>query len=751
MDIKDVSEEDHYLTFMKKVQSAAERAARRKGQLVRDHPPPQLLVASFMMKIHAASISPLSSQENVVSTTQVPAPYPPCIVAAEDLKPISIAEMRLETHHRGRKVVLRVLTPPDRMTAVMAIVEDQVATAILLQLYHQPIEAVVPAKEILAPDMVCILKEPFFKCATDGSYSLRVDHPSDVIWLNEGDERIPAKWAPSVIELNKDSKSIRMQGNDAVQGQQWAEAHLHAANQILRYSSAIDAAQTSDEQNFAFLNRSLANLRLGRPEKALSDAIQGTDSQSPSERALFREARALYETGDFEHCLEKLQELSVSYPENKAASPELHRVKARLKEQQSGEYSFKIMYQQAKMSPPAIDCATFSRPVEIRQSPGHGRGLFTTRPVSAGELLLCEKAFAYGWAGDDGSTKNINILMNLFTKRMVMGGQALLLNEIIQKLYHGSQLGREFEDLHHADYQKVVVSECDGTPVVDSFLVDKITSLNVFGSPRTSQESFLNETSGNTDLAEAKQPKYTTSGIWLLASRINHSCVGNCRRSFIGDMHIVRATQDLAAGTELFFSYRTAIPLEPYHETQKHIGHWGFTCDCELCRAKKATPASILRRRKVLLNDIGSLFRGTNAINVPKVRRSLKNLEETYTEKDPQMPPLELSGSYFGLGSHLIRTGQLKNGAMFVLKGFEALGYSIIACPPNEAVSRPRLEVEKWGVFDNSVPWAFYDLLRVYQQMAPELCPVAKEYLEVSYSIVVGDKETVKDVFPGIS
>ncbi|KAJ3535514.1 hypothetical protein NM208_g7101 [Fusarium decemcellulare] len=743
MDIKDVSDEDHYLAFMRHVQSAAERAAGRKGQLVRDHPPPLLLESSFMMKFHGSPIGP-QSDENTVSTTQVPAPYPPCIVPAEDLKPISIAEMRLETHHRGKKVVLRVLTPPDRLTAVMAIVEDQMRTAVLLQLYHQPVEAVVPAKEILASDMVFILKEPFFKCATDGSYSLRVDHPSDIIWLNEGDERIPANWAPSVIKLNKDSKNLRMQGNDAVQGQQWAEAHR-------LYSSAIEAAQTSDEQNFAFLNRSLASLRLGRPEKALSDAFQGTDSQLPSERALFREARALYETGDFERCLEKLQELSVSYPENKAASPELHRVKARLKEQQNGEYSFRNMYKQAKMSPPVIDCATFSRPVEIRQSPGRGRGLFTTRPVSAGELLLCEKAFAYGWAGDDGSTKNINILMNLVTKRMVMGGQALLLNEIIQKLYHGSQLGREFEDLHHADYQKVVVSECDGAPVVDSFLVDKIISLNAFGSPRTSQESFLNETPGNTDLNEAKQPRYTTSGIWLLASRINHSCVGNCRRSFIGDMHIVRATKDLAAGTELFFSYRTPTLLEPYQETQKHLGHWGFTCNCELCKAKKATPAAVLRRRKVLLNEIGSLFRGTNTINVPKVRRSLKSLEETYTEKNPKPHQLELSGPYFELGSYLIRTGQFKNGAMLVLKGLEALGYSIIACPPNETANPPRLEVQRWGTFDNSVPFAFYNLFNVYRQMAPGLCPAAKKYLEISYSIVVGEKETVKDAFPGIA
>ncbi len=47
----------------------------------------------------------------------------------------------------------------------------------------------------------------------------------------------------------------------------------------------------------------------------------------------------------------------------------------------------------------AVDCATYSGPVEVRESlPGRGRGLFTTRKVTAGELL-CEKAFEYASAG----------------------------------------------------------------------------------------------------------------------------------------------------------------------------------------------------------------------------------------------------------------------------------------------------------------------------------------------------------------
>ena len=197
MDIKDVSNESRYISYLKQIQAAAERAAQRKGQAVRDHPPPQQLVSSFMMKLMARSYRPQPS-EHTIATTQVPSPYPPCTNSVNDLKPIMISDMRLETHHRGKKIMLRVLTPPDRITAVMAIVEDKKGTAVLLQLYHQPDETIVPATEILNANMVYIVKEPFFKCVTDGTYSLRVDHPSDIIRLDGADDRIPSRWRPSI-------------------------------------------------------------------------------------------------------------------------------------------------------------------------------------------------------------------------------------------------------------------------------------------------------------------------------------------------------------------------------------------------------------------------------------------------------------------------------------------------------------------------------------------------------------------------
>lgn len=235
------------------------------------------------------------------------------------------------------------------------------------------------------------------------------------------------------------------------------------------YSASIQAAQTTEDDQLAHLNRSLANLRLGRPASALLDADHDNKAKDaePNEKALFRKASALYELRKFDACLEVLQSLEATFPLSGAAKPMLDRVKQRLREEEIGEYDFLHMYKQARATPPFIDCASYSVPVEIRSSPGRGRGLFTTRKVSAGELLVCEKAIGYAYV-DKGSSAKVTVLMNMATQRMTVGGQADLLTQLVQKLYHDPEAARAFGELYHGSHKTVAFSEVDGRPVVDT-------------------------------------------------------------------------------------------------------------------------------------------------------------------------------------------------------------------------------------------------------------------------------------------
>ncbi|KAL0929523.1 uncharacterized protein CTRU02_215422 [Colletotrichum truncatum] len=738
MDVQKVSSEDWFTSLLRQWEQSAARAQRRKGQLVRDHPPSNQLVSQFMMKLQMAS----SKQElwsGTMATSQLPPPYAPCVRPMSELEHIAISDMKLETHHRGMRTALRVLTPPDRMTAVMAIVEDEQGTALLLQLYYQPDESVVPAKEIMQLGDVFILKEPFFKIATDGSYTLRVDHLGDIVRLANGDDRIPLQWRKQPPTLKQSSKDIRLQGNEAVQKKEWAKAHR-------LYTFAIQTAETPDEEQLASLNRSLANMRLGRPAEALSDARRCNSPSEPSEKGLFREARALYELGYFDQSLERLESLTALYPNNTAAKPEIQRVKARLREQHTGIYSFRQMYKQAQEVPPLIDCATFSAPVEVRASPGRGNGLFTVVPVSAGQLLICEKAFGYAFADKD-HPETMNLLINMATKKGVVGGQARLLNQLIQKMYHDPWAQKSYHELHHGEHAVPSVSDVDGHSVIDSSLVAQIQSLNAFGAPKTSRDSFSRKIASNGGQWTVQESEFATTGLWLLASRINHSCIGNCRRSFIGDMQIIRATRDLEAGTELLFAYRAPQHLESYADVQKGLSSWGFMCNCELCLSRKETTDKTLAHRKALTKQLSKVLNSHQGTVIPAVKRILLQMENTHSPGVPEDIRLDLWDPYFALGAVLLSGGKPAECIQMIVKGMETLGFGITTT----ANGKMAFQVTRWGYLTDMTPWAFLHIYRAYERLAPELCVAAKQYAGMAYSILVGEEETLGDEFPQLA
>lgn len=244
-------------------------------------------------------------------------------------------------------------------------------------------------------------------------------------------------------------------------------------------------------------------------------------------------------------------------------------------------------------------------------------------------------------------------------------------------------------------------------------------------------------------MSKERSSAFGTCGIWLLASRINHSCIGNCQRSFIGDMQIVRANKDLKAGTELVFPYQQPKPFDSYEEAQKRLSGWGFCCDCNLCRDKKATSGSTILKRQSIRRGLLKAVNGRANVNVAKMRQLLNQMEETYPS--PSSLRLELWESQLLLGAQQLAAGKLDDAIILTVKGLEALGFGIVAYPPIGSGSKQQLKVKQWGQVNDHTPWAFANLFYAYKILAPELCATAKAYVETSYSIVVGEKETVWD------
>lgn len=168
---------------------------------------------------------PANESSHVVSTYEAPSAYPPCIHAAKELDPIAISQMKIETHHRGKRVVVRAIISPFRRVALVTFIEDEEGNKTGLQMFNQPSEQIVPARQTLRFGSCYLIKEPFVTAVPPDDYCLRVDHPGDIFLLPLDHELVPAKWRKSANEaLVGKSREMRMRGNDAVGKKKWAEA-----------------------------------------------------------------------------------------------------------------------------------------------------------------------------------------------------------------------------------------------------------------------------------------------------------------------------------------------------------------------------------------------------------------------------------------------------------------------------------------------------------------------------------------------
>lgn len=191
-----------------------EAAQARRGQRPRDRKSKDELYRKFMFVL--AMRADIKHDGVQMHTSFVPPAYAPCITPLDGLKPIFINCLQLETHHRGNYLLLRSMTPPSRMTALMVIVEDEHGDGSVLQLYQQEDEDVRPATSVIDVGTVIVVKEPYFKVMSDGDYGLRVDHLSDVLFLDEGDAKIPMSWRPRNTNVTSSAASFKAEGNLAI-------------------------------------------------------------------------------------------------------------------------------------------------------------------------------------------------------------------------------------------------------------------------------------------------------------------------------------------------------------------------------------------------------------------------------------------------------------------------------------------------------------------------------------------------------
>ena len=184
-----------------------------------------------------------------------------------------------------------------------------------------------------------------------------------------------------------------------------------------------------------------------------------------TEKGLYRAARALYELGRFQESEQVFTTLLEAYPGCEAAKKELCLTEKRFREQKFGLYDYSLMDEVAtEKVPPRLDTATYEDPVTIKMTEGRGRGLFTTRDVAAGDLLLCEKAFSYSYF-DYTPTAASN------KGREIEGTPEDLVASTLDQLSRTPSKIPSVTSLYHGTYETVKEKTVDGTPIVDTYVI----------------------------------------------------------------------------------------------------------------------------------------------------------------------------------------------------------------------------------------------------------------------------------------
>ncbi|KAJ5738057.1 hypothetical protein N7493_001212 [Penicillium malachiteum] len=737
MDTHDVSNIPEYFQYLEIQKKNLKNAQAVKGHPARSQKSKDELLMQFMVRQMMKLKSPTSNPMNIRSSFLPPA-YPPCVTSFGKLKKIKIKSLCLETHHRDRYLLLRTVTETETMTAVMAIVEDEDGSVLMLQLYNQVQE--LSGAQSLKKGTVLVVKEPYVKVMADGDYGIRVDHISDIWFIPEFDDLVPLLWRSRVVQDEQSASFWKAKGNEY-----FGQGDHRSAIQC--YLKSLETHPSPDVLVMAQLNRALSFLKSYRFDAALRDVEHILQVSELSEKALFRKTQALYQLRRFKESCETHAILAEKYPENNMAAHEYARASARLAEQSSGEYEFRKMILEAKKrQPPRLDRGTYIGPVTVKQTESHGRGLFTTQAVKAGDLLFCEKAFAHAFHDENGP-QDLSLLLDVDMDKITIGTQGELIELIVQKLYKNPSLLPGFVDLHHGTYKSVDALEVDSSPIIDTFLIGRVILLNSFGCPLLSRESHMKSLKGDDTVKKANE-QFHSCGVWSTASYINHSCLSNARRSFIGDMMIVRASRDLSPNTEITFWYQS--PMDLYQkECTVNLEHWAFKCECALCQDARSSDRSVLSTRNRIIAELRRLFESSK-INFRKIEERISTLAGTYARSPSEVPRLQLHAPALSLAAAYASSHKHEKAVEFGMMSLESLGF-VFNRANTPHVSDSPLSVQKWGLMTEGVVGCWMILRSAYQELAPTLASQAEEHARLSYKICVGEDETFDQTYSRLS
>ncbi|KAH8108157.1 hypothetical protein BXZ70DRAFT_1060770 [Cristinia sonorae] len=613
----------------------------------------------------------------------------------EQLKRISISEMMVRKRHTGYFLLCRIISQTVRIVSVDIAVEDPSGEASKLGIYHFPFTLNFSEEEadtLFPVGAILAIREPYYKFSSAGDVPMiRVDAPSDIVFLESHSPLLNGiSWSTTLISVPTypdTPDGWKARGVDQFKCKQWLCAAV----------SFSEGLRMNPSHPLLLLNRSEVYLRLRWFNSAAhdADAALALNLEDPMLRrkAILRAAKGYYSAGRYS----EVARLAALAPKDTDIRDIHIRVTCRLSEMSAGSYDWLALYLEALRSTPAprLDVASYEGPVEVRvpAQRGQPRGLFVSRDVKAGELLVVSKPIA-SYYPEDNPRNGQEVFMshNLLTRTTGKRADYALIDAI--RCLHAGSLATEAYPPPHTSQNPLPHPQISSVDI-DIARVESVCSLNVFSL----------ELLGTQSKPAEKLDK--SIALYELPSFCNHSCMPSANRAFFGDVMVMRASRNLNAGDEVTLAYHSGT--EPLGERSEHLTlKWGFTCQCLLCKADRADGSAAANRARMSKLPLPS----TVLEALQRVAIISASYQDTPERRLCGVKP-ELSISYYNLGVLCFLEADRGSDPSYMVKSAEALLSALDAAGMVITDKTLHGQVRRASCLpvDTSVPPSFLDIV----------------------------------------
>lgn len=379
-------------------------------------------------------------------------------------------------------------------------------------------------------------------------------------------------------EAKEEMQQLRCKASELLLREEWSQS-IHTYSQLISLCEHHLSSSSSEVKrclSLALSNRAEARSRLRDFSQALEDCDRALQLQTEGThlKPLFCKGKILLSLDRYAKALDCFRQASKLQIGGSSENLRGFLDRCKKLEFQSRTGALDVsdwVLNGFQGKPPEI--AEYIGPVQIKKpEAGGGRGLFVTRNVEAGTLLLVTKAVAIGRAilDDDGDESG----------RLVMWKD--LVNKVISASTRCRRTLRRIYALSSGKCEEEVPDIClfrpefemDNTHEEEKPEMSRILDILDVNS--------LMEDAASAKVLGKKSRDYCGVGLWILASFVNHSCSPNARRLHIGDCVSIHASRDIKAGEEITFAYfDVLLPLKKRRELSRR---WGFSCNCKRCR-----------------------------------------------------------------------------------------------------------------------------------------------------------------------